>query len=156
MYEKYRWKKYAIIGIVCNRIKLLLSGLGIFLLSNLSVILGGVFLKYFELIFTVASLALLIILLIKISNGKVFNGFNKTGKVLCIVSLILSDIIIVIRLFIIILGIIFYAKEARKYDDTAKDLERMGIDLDFVKISRNGYFLSFQVLLLLLQKLFII
>ena len=130
-------KKYAIIGIVCNGIKLLLSGFGIIFIFSLGVFAFGGFLNIFEIIFTIVNLTLLIILLIKISNGKVFNDFNKTGKVLCMVALILSGIIIALRLLITILGIILYAREARKYNNAVKGLEKWG----FEKISVGDWIL---------------
>ena len=148
-------KKYAIIGIVCNGIKLLLSGFGMIFIFILSVFVGGAILNIFEIIFTIVNLTLLIILLIKISNGKVFNDFNKTGKVLCMVALILSGIIIVLRLLVTILGIIFYAREARRYNNAVKDLEDWGYDFGFAKIS-TGDWIFFLVPTLLVTALEII
>ena len=134
-------KKYAIIGIACNVIKLLLSILGIFLFFKLSVISGGLILNSFELIFTVSNLVILIILLIKICGGQVFNGFNKKGNVLCLVVLILSGIIIVIRLLLTILGIVFYAREAHRYNNIIKDLEKYGYHSEGTKISTLDWIL---------------
>ena len=146
-------KKYAIIGIACNVIKLLLSILGIFLFFKLSVISGGLCLNIFELAFTVANLVILIILLIKISKGYAFNDFNKKGKVLCLVVLILSGIIIVIRLIFTILGIAFYAQKYSLYNNALETLEKMGgrVPPGFKIFQQQiGYYLLFHLLLLLL------
>ena len=53
------------------------------------------------------------------------------------VALILSGIIIALRLLITILGIILYAREARKYNNAVKGLEKWG----FEKISVGDWIL---------------
>ena len=109
--KKWNAKTFTIIGLSCNVLKLIFSFLGVFLFLNLSIIAGALSLNIFELIFTFANLIFLIIIIIKIGNGQIFTVSNKSGKILCIIALVFSGIIIVLRSLIFILGLVFYVKE---------------------------------------------
>ena len=113
-------KIFCYIGIGCNVIKLLLSILGTFLFIKRSV-LGFAFISsFFEISFYVVNIAQLIIITIFINNGTIVNEHKTFGLVVCIIALILSGIIIILRLIILIGGIILYAIEVRNYNKYIK------------------------------------
>ena len=95
-------KKFAFIALSCYIIKLILTTIVFFLLEMSAFLIT----KIIELLFSIINLILLIILIINISNGNIYDKFNKKGKCLCIIILILSILILIYRLGLFILIIL--------------------------------------------------
>ena len=95
-------KKFSFIALACNITKLILTVI-VFFLLEMSAFWTT---KIFELVFSIINLILLIIIIINISNGKIYDKFRQTGKFLCIIILILSILIIIYRLGLLILIIL--------------------------------------------------
>ena len=94
-------KKFAFIGLCINLIKLILSVTIFFIFISLFLITNIV-----ELVFSDLNLIILIIITIKISNREIYGKFHKSGKILCIISLIISIIIIIYRIGLFIIMIL--------------------------------------------------
>lgn len=138
--KNWNAKIFAIIGVSCNAFKLLLSIIGIFLFFHFSVIAGGLILNGFELFFTFVNLVLLTILTVITYNGKIIRDSNQAGKILCIIALSLSGLIIVLRIILFILGLVFYIREVKLYNDYMDELEYLGINI-YKKISVGDWIL---------------
>ena len=100
--KKINPKKFSIIALICNIIKLILSTTVFALLEMSAFLLTNIF----ELIFSIINLVLLMILIINISNGQIYDKFRKSGKYLCIIIIIVSILIVIYRLGLFILLIL--------------------------------------------------
>ena len=100
--KKINPKKFSIIALICNIIKLILTTTVFALLEKSAFLLTNIF----ELIFSIINLVLLMILIINISNGQIYDKFRKSGKYLCIIIIIVSILIVIYRLGLFILLIL--------------------------------------------------
>ena len=100
-------KKYAGTAIACNIFKLGIS-IGSFFIIKSSIVEYALYLNILELVFTVVNLILLSFVIFFLVNGKIFDKYNKRGKILCIFAIIFSAIIIMSRIATFVLVMIFY------------------------------------------------
>lgn len=100
-------KKYAGTAIACNIFKLGIS-IGSFFIIKSSIVEYALYLNILELVFTVVNLILLSFVIFILVSGKIFDKYNKRGKILCIFAIIFSAIIIMSRIATFVLVMIFY------------------------------------------------
>ena len=95
-------KTFTIIALACNIIKLIISFISLFAIIW-AILLGASLLSFFEIIFTITNLVHMSVILCYLSNKKAFVDSNKCCKILCIISLILSGLIIIFRILTLII-----------------------------------------------------
>ena len=100
-------KKYDGTAIFCNIVKLGIS-IGSFFLIKTSIAEYALYLNIFELALTVVNIILLLFVTIFLLNGKIFDKYNKRGKVLCIIAIIFSALMIISKITTSILVLISY------------------------------------------------
>ena len=100
-------KVYAYIALACDIAKIVLTICSFFLLE-FSIIFAGPFLSIFDFFPTIANIILMIVIIIKISNGSAFAQDNSCCICMCIASLIICGIIFVMRIIFFIEFIVAY------------------------------------------------
>ena len=100
-------QKYVGTATFCNIFKLGIS-IGSFFLLKTSIIEFALYLNIFELTLTVVNIILLFFVTIFLLNGKIFDKYNKRGKVLCIFAIIFSALMIISKITTSILVLISY------------------------------------------------
>lgn len=105
-------KVLAIIALVCNIIKLIITSISLFALIW-AIVASANALGIIELIFNLVHIINIIIILWKIANKNAFGISNKTVKVLCIVSMVLSGFLLLFGLITLII-LIALASEIKK------------------------------------------
>lgn len=95
-------KVLAIIALVCNIIKLIITSISLFALIW-AIVASANALGIIELIFNLVHIINIIIILWKIANKNAFGISNKTVKVLCIVSMVLSGFLLLFGLITLII-----------------------------------------------------
>lgn len=98
-------KTLAIIALVCNILKFLISSISLFALLWAIIATASVF-GFLELIFLITHIVNISIILWKISNKDAFGNSNKTVKILCIISMVMGGLIILFRLLTLIILIV--------------------------------------------------
>ena len=100
-------KKYAGTAIFCNIFKLGIS-IGSFFILKTSIVECALYLNIVELALTVINLILLFFVAFFLASGKIFDKYNKRGKILCIFAIVFSVLIFISRIVTFIFVMINY------------------------------------------------
>jgi len=106
-------KKYVGTATFCNIFKLGIS-IGSFFFLKTSIAQYALYLNIFELALTILNIILLIFVTIFLVNGKIFDKYNKRGKVLCIFAIIFSALMIISKITTSILVLMSY-RDSKKW-----------------------------------------
>ena len=106
-FKKIGPQKFVGTATFCNIFKLGIS-IGNFFLLKTSIAEYALYLNIVELALTVINIILLLCVTIFLLNGKIFDKYNKRGKVLCIFAIIFSALMIISKITTSILVVISY------------------------------------------------
>jgi len=123
-------KIYAYITLACESAKIVLTICSFFLLE-FSIILAGAFMSIFGFFPTIAIIILMIVIIIKISNGSAFSQDNSCCKCMCVACLIISAILLVLRIIFFIAFIVAYNKIDNWIE---KDIKLKATTSDWMKL----------------------
>lgn len=110
--KNFNAKQYCIIALVINGLKFALSIISLFLIDS-SLFFFGFLSGFLETPMTIANIIFMIFVLIYINNGSAFDKNNKCSKILCMIEMVFSGIVLLIRFLGLIIGIILYAQSSR-------------------------------------------
>ena len=111
-FKKIGPKKFAGTAIFCNILKLGIA-ISSFFLLKFSIVPPALFLNITDLTLTVANIVLLLFVTILLINGKIFDKYNKRGKILCIIAIVFSILIIMSRIATFILVMLNYGNNKK-------------------------------------------
>ena len=106
-FKKIRPQKFVGTATFCNILKLGIS-IGSFFLLKTSIVGYTLYLNIVELALTVINIILLFCVTIFLLNGKIFDKYNKRGKVLCGFAIVFSALMIISKITTAILVVISY------------------------------------------------
>ena len=98
----YTPRTFDIIALGCNILKIIISFISLFAILW-AILFAASFFSFLEIIFTIVNLVHTSVILCHLCNNETFGKYNKCDKILCIVSLVFSGIIIVLRLLTLII-----------------------------------------------------
>ena len=127
-FKKIGPKKFAATAIVCNILKLGIS-ISSFFLLKFSIVAPVLFLNIAELTLTVVNIVLLLFITLFLISGKIFDKYNKRGKILCLVAIIFSALTIMSRIATFILVMLNY-RDNQKW--LKKEKKRSASTLDWL------------------------